>query len=60
MNVPDSHTPDNMNWVDYCDALRDKQFFRRAQAQKPVPLSEPLPDLAKIASANKEVMRDVT
>ena len=60
MNMPDSHIPEKMNWVDYCDALRDRQFFPRAQAQKPVPLSEHLPDLAKVASADKELMRDVT
>ena len=60
MNVQDRQNPEKMNWVDYCDALRDKQFFPRAQAQKPVSLSEPLADLAKIASAHNDLMRDVT
>jgi hypothetical protein len=60
MNVPDSHTPEKMNWVDYCDALRDKQFFPRAQAQKAIPLPKLRPDLAKIATARSGSMRDVT
>jgi hypothetical protein len=58
MNVPDSHMPEKMNWVDYCDALRGRQFFPRAQAQKPVPVSEHLADAAPAPITRKEVVRE--
>jgi hypothetical protein len=60
MNVPESHTPEKMNWVDYCDALRGRQFFPRAQAQKPLRFAEHFPDPAVVTSAQKEMMRDLT
>ena len=58
MNVTDSHTPEKMNWVDYCDALRDKQFFPRGQAQKPVPVSEHRTDAAAAVSTRQEIARE--
>ena len=60
MNAPDSDISEKMNWVDYCDSLRDKHFFLPAQSQKPFRVAEHLPDPVAVASAWKEMAREVT
>ncbi len=59
MNLPDSQMPREMNWVDYCDALREKQFFPRARSQTPLRVPEHFPDPAEVLSAQKEMMRQL-
>ena len=60
MNVPDSHIPEKMNWVDYCDSLRDAHFCLRAPLQKTFPVSQHLPEPVAVASARKEMAREST
>jgi hypothetical protein len=50
MNTPDRHDPQEMNWADYCDSLRNTHWLPHAQSQQPVRVSERARDPAAAGS----------
>ena len=60
MNNPDTAIPEEMNWVDYCDALSNEQFFLRAPASKPAVITDSSPEHAAFIATLHDMSREFT
>jgi hypothetical protein len=47
MEIPNTEVPEEMNWADYCDALRNERFLRAVYDRKPLQGSEHLASVAE-------------
>ncbi len=50
MKAPNNEIPQEMNWADYCDALRSEYFVGSVKGRKPL---QGLPQPAGVAEAEK-------
>lgn len=60
MNNPDTAIPEEMNWVDYCDALSNEQFFLRAPTPQPAVITDSPPEHAAFIATLHDMSREFT